>query len=174
MAEELSIRHGLLRDRIRVVDESLECMQRCDRLIAAAEGDAPLQAFWHEVKSEYQADAPGEPESATRTRLIALVAGPDIPVGPYPVIVGRDSWCDVRLDSHRVSRIHCSLVEDGGKVVVVDLGSVNGTRINGRPVELGWLGPEDELSIAHLRYRVEKVRAKWRTDLPSGVVRPPR
>jgi hypothetical protein len=169
MAEELSIRHGLLRERVRVVDESLECIRRCDSLIAAAEGDAPLQAFWQEVKREYQADAPEQTESTTRTRLIALGKGPDIPLGPSPVIVGRDPWCDARLNSIRVSRIHCCLTENGGKVVVLDLGSVNGTRINGRPVELAWLGPGDELSIAHLRYRVANSPEKCRTSRQAEI-----
>ena len=162
MAGEGSIRHGLHGDRIRVPDEYLEYMRRCDRLIADAEGDAPLQAFWLGVKCEYQADLSGQDEFATPTRLIALGEGPDIPVGPTPVIVGRDPWCDARLDSIRVSRIHCCLTEDDGKVVVLDLGSANGTRINGRLVELGWLRLGDELSIAHLRYRVEDNRAEWR------------
>jgi hypothetical protein len=168
MAEERSIRHGLHGDRIRVPDEYLESMWRCDRLIADAEGDVPLQAFWLGVKCEYQADLTGQDESATPTRLIALEEGPDIPVGPTPVIVGRDPWCDARLDSIRVSRIHCCLTEDDGKVVVLDLGSVNGTRINGRLVELGRLRPGDELSIAHLRYRVENSRAKLRQAGAGG------
>jgi hypothetical protein len=164
MAEELSIRHGLLGDRIHVVDEYLESLRRCDRLIAAAKGDAPLRAFWHQVKREYQADVLGWTESATGTRLIALGEGPDIALGPKPVIVGRDPWCDVWLKSSRVSRIHCCLTEHNGEVVVLDLGSINGTRINGGKVELGWLRPGDELSIAHLRYRVVTSRARWRTQ----------
>ena len=162
MAGARSIRHDHHGDRIRVPDEYLECMRRCDRLIADAEGDAPLQAFWLGVKREYQADLSGPDESDTPTRLIALEGGPDIPVGPTPVIVGRDPWCDARLDSSRVSRIHCCLTADDGNVVVLDLGSVNGTRINGRLVELGWLRLGDELSIAHLRYRVQNSNAKWR------------
>jgi hypothetical protein len=163
VAEELSIRHGLLGDRVHLVDEYLESLRRCDLLIAAAKGDAPLRAFWHQVKREYQAEVLGWTESATPTRLISLVEGPDIALGPKPVIVGRDPWCDAWLKSSRVSRIHCCLTEHNGEVVVLDLGSVNGTRINGERVELGWLRPGDELSIAHLRYRVRTSRARSRT-----------
>jgi hypothetical protein len=65
VAEERSICHGLHGDRIRVPDEHLESMRRCDRLIADAEGDAPLQAFWLGVKCEYQANLSGQDESAT-------------------------------------------------------------------------------------------------------------
>jgi hypothetical protein len=163
MAGERSIRHYLRGDRIRVPDEYLESMRRCDRLIADAEGDAPLQGFWRGVKRKYQADLSGPDESVALTRLIALGDAPDIPVGPTPVIVGRDPWCDARLGSIRVSRIHCCLTEVDGQVVVLDLGSVNGTRINGRPVDLGRLRRGDELSIAHLRYRLDNGRARWMT-----------
>ena len=146
MAGERSIRHGLHGDGICVPDESLEYRRRCDRLIADAEGDAPWSEFWPGVKCEYQADLSGQDESATPTRLTAWERGPDIPVGPTPVIVGRDSWCGVRLDSIRVSRIHCCLTEDDGTVVVLDLDSVNGTRINSRLVVLGRIRLGDELS----------------------------
>jgi hypothetical protein len=40
-------------------------------------------------------------------------------------------------------------------VIVRDLGSTNGIRINGQRIEKGTLKPGDELSIAHLRYRME-------------------
>jgi pSer/pThr/pTyr-binding forkhead associated (FHA) protein len=154
MAGERLLRHGVHGDRLDVPDEYLEYMRWCDRLIAEADGDAPLQAFWRGEKGEYQAELAGRDELATRIRLVALEEGPDIPVGPTPVIVGRDPWCDARLDSIRVSRIHCCVTEVDGQVVVLDLGSVNGTRINGRLVELARLGPGDELSIAHLHYRM--------------------
>ena len=56
MAGERSIRHRLHGVRARVPDDYLEYMRRCDRLIADAEGDIPLQAFWLGVKSEYQSN----------------------------------------------------------------------------------------------------------------------
>jgi pSer/pThr/pTyr-binding forkhead associated (FHA) protein len=87
--------------------------------------------------------------------LRAFFDGPDITLDRAMVMVGRHPQCDVRLDSLRVSRRHCILTEDGGEVVVLDLGSTNGIRINGQRVEHGRLRPGDEISIAHLRYRLE-------------------
>src|SRR5947209_3361088 len=104
MVGERSILHDRRGDRTRLPDEDLESLRRCDRLIADAEGDAPLQAFWRGVKRQYQADLSGPGESAALTRLIALEVGPDIPVGATPVIVGRDACCEARLDSVLVSR----------------------------------------------------------------------
>ena len=87
--------------------------------------------------------------------LLALSAGPDIPVNRGVVIVGRHPRCDVYLASVRVSRRHCIIAAEDGEVVVRDLGSTNGIRINGQRVERGRLRPGDEISIAHIRYRLE-------------------
>src|SRR3954467_6163544 len=94
-------------------------------------------------------------DSNMPARLVALDEGPDIPLDRTMVVVGRHPQCDARLDSLRVSRHHCCMTHDHGEVVVRDLGSTNGIRINGRRVEMGRLRPGDELSIAPIRYRVE-------------------
>jgi predicted component of type VI protein secretion system len=91
--------------------------------------------------------------------LVALDGGPDIPTKREPIVVGRHPNCDVRLRSIRVSRWHCCLTEVDGVVIVRDLGSSNGTLINGQSVESGRLGPGDELSIANLRYRLVQDQA---------------
>jgi pSer/pThr/pTyr-binding forkhead associated (FHA) protein len=88
-------------------------------------------------------------------RFVALDKGPDITVDRAMVVVGRHPNCDTRLDSLRVSRHHCCMSEENGQVVVRDLGSANGIWINGHRVETGRLRPGDELSIAHIRYRLE-------------------
>jgi pSer/pThr/pTyr-binding forkhead associated (FHA) protein len=76
------------------------------------------------------------------------------------VVVGRHRDCDARLDSPRVSRWHCCLTEVDGEVWVRDLGSTNGTWIDGRRVGCGRLRIGEVLAIAHVRYRVEEVRAE--------------
>lgn len=93
-------------------------------------------------------------------RLIALAGGTDIVVDSALVLVGRHPGCDVRLDSCQVSRIHCCLTRVSDEIFVRDLASTNGTKINGRRAESGRLRAGDELSIAHLRYRMEKGQAE--------------
>ncbi len=88
-------------------------------------------------------------------RLVALDEGPDSVLDRAMVVVGRHPACDARLDSLRVSRHHCCMMQESGEVVVRDLGSTNGIRINGQRVEMGRLKPGDELSIAHIRYRLD-------------------
>lgn len=90
-------------------------------------------------------------------RLVCLDGHADITLDRAVVVVGRHYWCDVRIASHRVSRRHCCLALDGDRVLVRDLGSTNGTLINGLRVAEGVLRPGDELSIAHRRYQLEGV-----------------
>jgi pSer/pThr/pTyr-binding forkhead associated (FHA) protein len=89
------------------------------------------------------------------SRFVAIDEGPDIAIDRAMVVVGRHPNCDTRLDSLRVSRHHCCMTCEDDQVVVRDLGSTNGIRINGMRVETGRLKPGDELSIAHFRYRLE-------------------
>lgn len=110
------------------------------------------------------------------TRLVALDEGTDIPLDRTMVVVGRHPQCDARLDSLRVSRHHCCMTQDNGDVVVRDLGSTNGIRINGQRVEIGRLRPGDELSIAHIRYRLDGGTPNEMTlaDPRSDYLTPPR
>jgi hypothetical protein len=104
------------------------------------------------------------------SRLVALDEGPDIMLDRTMVVVGRHPACDTRLDSLRVSRHHCCMTQENGEVVVRDLGSTNGIRINGQRVEIGRLRAGDELSIAHIRYRLENGQAHEKTIAePAGL-----
>jgi pSer/pThr/pTyr-binding forkhead associated (FHA) protein len=72
------------------------------------------------------------------------------------VVVGRHPACDARRESLRISRHHCCLTQEHGEIVVRDLGSTNGIRINGERVSAGRLRFGDVLSIAHFHYRVDQ------------------
>ena len=105
--------------------------------------------------------------------LRSLSGGPDITLDRPLVVVGRHPRCDARLDSDRVSRRHCVVTKDAHGVVVRDLGSTNGTWINGWRVACGWLKPGDEVSIAYTRYRLEEARGYEQSvpilgDRPEG------
>ncbi len=89
-----------------------------------------------------------------RVVLVALDEGANIEVTSGMTIVGRHPQCDARLDSIRISRRHTGLIAQGGKVLVRDLGSTNGTWINGQRCESGAAEIGDEIRFAHIRYRV--------------------
>ena len=73
--------------------------------------------------------------------------------------LGRDSSNFVQVHDTEVSRRHAEIRREAGVYTVIDLGSSNGTLINGRRVEAGRLRPGDVLSIANLRYRLEPGQA---------------
>jgi pSer/pThr/pTyr-binding forkhead associated (FHA) protein len=58
-----------------------------------------------------------------------------------------------------VSRRHCIIAVEREEVVVRDLGSTNGTWINGHRVAAGCIRPGDEVAIADMRYRLGEPRA---------------
>src|SRR5258707_4761936 len=89
------------------------------------------------------------------SRFVAIDEGPDITLDSAMVVVGRHPNCDTRLNSLRVSRHHCCMARENDEVVVRDLGSTNGIRINGMRVETGSLRPGDQLSIAYIPYRLK-------------------
>lgn len=87
-------------------------------------------------------------------QLVALSEGPSLLLDKPIVLVGRDAECDIRLDSRKVSRRHCCLAQVGDQLVVRDLGSTNGIRINGVRVVEGHLKAGDELAIGNRRYQL--------------------
>ncbi len=101
------------------------------------------------------------------TAINPIDGGAPILVGRLPILVGRHPSCDTRLPSYRVSRRHCALVEIDGAVLVRDLGSTNGTWINGQRVTWGWLQTGDEFRIAEIRYRID-AKAEAKADLASA------
>lgn len=101
------------------------------------------------------ADGSGRSSTSLTLRLVPLDEGSEIILDRAMVVVGRHPSCDARLDSLRVSRHHCCMIQEDGDVFVRDLGSTNGVRINSQRVESGRLRPGDELSIAHIRYRLD-------------------
>src|SRR5688572_31963590 len=89
-----------------------------------------------------------------RARLVPIDNAPPIDLVKDLTLVGRNDDCDVRLDHKSVSKLHCILVKTDGLVLVRDLGSTNGTRVNGQRVRRAALLPNDQLAIAAFRYRV--------------------
>jgi pSer/pThr/pTyr-binding forkhead associated (FHA) protein len=89
-----------------------------------------------------------------RAQLLPLDGGPPIDIVKDLTVVGRKEECDLRLEHKSVSKMHCVLVKTDGLLLLRDLGSTNGTRVNGTRVRRAALLPNDQLSIAHYKFRV--------------------
>lgn len=57
-----------------------------------------------------------------------------IPVDKFPFVVGRMSHISLRIESHEVSRNHAEFITCGDDLVLKDLGSINGTFVNHKPI----------------------------------------
>ena len=89
---------------------------------------------------------------------ILLMDGHRLVVGPGGATLGRSRQCDLVLSDPNVSRRHAEIRPRGGSWVLTDLGSTNGSRVNGRPVqgsEVVRPGDEIELGATVLKFELE-------------------
>ena len=89
-----------------------------------------------------------------RAQLVPIDGGSPVELAKDMVLVGRKDDCDLRLDHKSVSKLHCVLVKTDGLLLLRDLGSTNGTRVNGQRVRRAALLPNDRLTIANFHYRI--------------------
>ncbi|MFC0862511.1 FHA domain-containing protein [Sphaerimonospora cavernae] len=112
------------------VDMALRAQSRgeLDELVA----DLPQRGRWRRRITEAVAavsDLSHRVESAWRRPRLPKLALPTDDRTRY--VVGRGPACDLVLADLTVSRAHAELRRDGGSWLLVDLGSMNGTRLNG-------------------------------------------
>jgi hypothetical protein len=134
-----SIRRGEIRVAANVVDE------RGDRLQEAAKMPASSDTVVFDRPSG--ADAP---DSARRAYLLVSTRGSrpvQFDLGGALIGIGRASDNDVIVDDPMVSRHHCQLKLQHGAYSFADLGSRNGSTVNGQPVSQIALGPGDRIRV---------------------------
>jgi pSer/pThr/pTyr-binding forkhead associated (FHA) protein len=90
-------------------------------------------------------------------RFVSLTAGAGFAITRPVILIGRHPDCDVRLDLPQVSRRHCCLAQASERLLIRDLASRNGVRVNGRSVSEAVLRPGDEVAIAQAIFRVDQV-----------------
>ena len=76
-----------------------------------------------------------------------LPDGQRLTVGAEPVVIGRLPECDIVLTDPNVSRRHAEIRRLGDRSWSADLGSTNGTRVNGVPVREQRLASGDEITV---------------------------
>ena len=77
------------------------------------------------------------------------------PDGPSPLRIGRDPASGLRLSHETVSRVHAELTRQGGVWVLRDLGSTNGTLVNGRRViGAAVVQVGDQVSFGRMAFRL--------------------
>jgi pSer/pThr/pTyr-binding forkhead associated (FHA) protein len=89
-----------------------------------------------------------------KAQLLPLHGGIPIDIAKDMTLVGRKEECDIRLDHKSVSKMHCVIVKTDGLLLLRDLGSTNGTRVNGQRVRRAALLPNDQVTIASFKFKV--------------------
>lgn len=97
-------------------------------------------------------EGPGEDGPPGPGEVVALLAD-DVryEVTKPVVLIGRAKGCDLRLADVNVSRRHAELRREGAAYVIVDLGSTNGTEVNGRRVQRATLEHGDTITLGSSR-----------------------
>lgn len=97
-----------------------------------------------------------------------------------PITIGREDENDIRLNDERVSRYHAKVQVDDEHVILTDLDSTNGTRVNGHPVQMHVLQIGDQVLIGRcllvygsptqLEERINELARQRESDDDDGTV----
>jgi hypothetical protein len=112
--------------------------------------DPVLRNNRYSIEAAMRESSDGLPAGSIRLR-----DGRRIAVGAQPLVLGRLPECAVVLNDPNVSRRHAEIRRRGPDVVVVDLNSTNGTRVNGVRVKEQLLNDGDEVEVGTSTIRFE-------------------
>jgi hypothetical protein len=122
---------------------------------AAARGAAPAleakDAAYTQVMPATEAD-----ELGLEGRVIVITTGDRVmQFRQNRVVIGRGKEADLRVNDPNVSRKHAAIYWNNGRLMVDDLGSTNGTMVNGYPVTRTMLRPTDVVAVGDSRLTAE-------------------
>ncbi|MFP5225471.1 MAG: FhaA domain-containing protein [Actinomycetota bacterium] len=120
-----------------------------------------------EVDASYKEGTRPEQPVGAHTQLIEMSLAADAevvllgkapqtwPLSKQTLILGRSEGNDIVIPDQGVSRRHAEIRKEGDEWVIIDLGSTNGTEINGKPVNRHRLAHGDRLTLgeSHLEFR---------------------
>ena len=140
------LRHGYLAGRLGTetfagrVDEALHSASHDELRGLTADLPAPAPAPWRRLRGRLRRHAVGLPEAADLVRA--------------QLTIGRSSECQLVLADDTVSRRHAELRAHEGRWLLRDLGSSNGTYVNGRRVIEAEVRPGDVVQLGAYELRL--------------------
>lgn len=119
------------------------------------QGPPPMAHQGYE-QQQYPPQGGGMPPAGRGVRLVAN-DGRSYPLSIGSTVIGRGDQANLRLPDVGISRRHARLDYDGAQVVLTDLGSTNGSMVNGQRVSAVALNPGDMVQIGTttLTFRVD-------------------
>ena len=102
-------------------------------------------------------------------KLVGTTGDQTIDVKPgTTMVVGRAVNSDVPIYDPTISRQHAQLTVQNGGVQVKDLGSSNGTFINGARITEGNLAPNDSVTFGKVVFQLKSIEATPHRSMPTG------
>lgn len=111
--------------------------------------DPELQASTFEITADVDDDA------GAIAGWVELPDGRRLGVSAEPLTIGRMPDCSIPLADPNVSRHHAEVRREGDRAILFDLGSTNGTKVNGVPVQSRELSDGDVITIGRISLRFE-------------------
>jgi serine phosphatase RsbU (regulator of sigma subunit) len=107
-------------------------------------------------------------------RIVLLQEGQAIPyeLRDFPVRMGRHPDCAIQLDSNMVSRFHAQLVKQDNRILLEDLGSGNGSFVNGKQLDPSSPQPlknDDRIKLGPLKLRFEDDAGQDESENPFAM-----
>ncbi len=107
------------------------------------------------TKSTFTIETTVEEGEEVLAGSVILDDGRRIGIGNAPITIGRLEECEIQIDDTNASRRHAELRRDGAAVVIMDLSSTNGTRVNNAPITRHRLSNGDVITIGVTTLRFE-------------------
>ena len=73
------------------------------------------------------------------------------------MLIGREKSCDITIPSDEISRSHARIIARPDSILIEDLGSANGTYVNGHPIEKAVLKLGDDIRFDKIRFQVQSL-----------------
>ncbi|HZA78634.1 MAG TPA: DUF3662 and FHA domain-containing protein [Acidimicrobiales bacterium] len=105
---------------------------------------------WFEIEGRFR-EGPGGAGAGS----LVLPTGERFTLAEHPISIGRRPECNIVLADPNVSRNHAEIRPQGEGFMLTDLGSTNGTKVNGVRVEQRMLADGDEITCGNTRLRFE-------------------
>ena len=175
LARRVGTRNRVVAPNIFEVRLSPEDVERFEDYVDALVRELAEAAREHATTEQYHLLGPVEVDIFENPRLkagslevTALVREGELPVivsGPdgtrltlsegQTLIIGRLPECDITVNDASISRRHAHITRHGDEVSITDLGSTNGTSVNGSKIQRSVVVNGDEISVGTARITVE-------------------
>jgi hypothetical protein len=140
-------------DEPEPVAESVAAPETAEEPEPVLESDTPVEAL--AAGAVAAAAEPAETKPPARGVLVSAGISHELD-GPL-LTLGRSRDCDIPIDDPSVSRRHAEVHRDADGFVLVDLGSTNGTQVNGHKIDRSPLQNGDRITLGQTELRFERV-----------------